>query len=551
MSDWDFIIVGQGLAGTTLAWQLHWRNSRVLLIDRDDKITSSKIAAGLITPITGQRFVKTWRFDELRESAQRFYRRVEQLTDTEFFTPNSQLRLFANEKECVRFAARQFTNDDIEKSEPLINPGWFAAALGGFQMRDSAQLNVPSYLAASRTYFAKINAYINAEISPHDDIQIRASQVTLARFDVRASRVIFCQGFAARENPWFSHIHFDATRGEILTVRIPDLCETRIVNQGVWLAPLGGELFRVGSTYDWNDLTSGPTKAGRAAIVERLGSFLRLPFEIVDHQAAVRPIVIGRHPIVGLHPTQSHIGIFNGLGSKGALQAPRLAEQFASHLLDENSPALDDEINVEKRFAVTTPKPATEFAPPKLRLTELAHQQVAAILKPGELAIDATAGNGHDTLFLAAQVGPAGRVISIDIQTIAIQCTAERLQQQGFSNVTFVQRCHGDLLDIVPASDHGRVGAVMFNLGYLPHGDKSVMTLADSSIKSIVAALEIVRPSGIVSILAYPGHSGGDDETSAVLKIVSALDAAEFTVSITQATSDPSSPILIQISINR
>ena len=553
MSDWDFIIVGQGLAGTTLAWHLHWRNSRVLLIDRDDDITSSKIAAGLITPITGQRLVKTWRFDELWETAQLFYRRAERLTGTRFFTPNSQVRLFANEKERTRFAERSFHADEIDQPDTLVNRDWFDDSLGGFQMRHFAQLNVPSYLAASRRYFENLGAWINADLSPNDDIQIQAAGVELARQKVRARRLIFCQGFAARENPWFSQIQFDATRGEILTVRIPGLCETRIVNRGVWLAPLGDGLFRVGSTYDWDDLTSGPTEAGRAAIVERLASFLRLPFEVIDHQAAVRPIVIGRHPIVGLHPAHPQIGIFNGLGSKGSLQAPRLAELFASHLLDEDSSALDDEINVAKRFAIETltPTPTIESNPRKLRLTELAHQQVAAVLKPGELAIDATAGNGHDTLFLVAQVGQTGRVIAIDIQPAAIQRTAERLQEQGFSNVTLIQRCHGDLLEIVPASDHGRVGAVMFNLGYLPHGDKSVMTRTGTSLLAIAAALEIVRPSGIVSILAYPGHSGGDDESSAVVQFVSSLDVSKFTVSKTQATSDATSPILIQVSSKR
>jgi glycine oxidase len=545
---WDYIIVGQGIAGTTLAWQLHWRNARVLLIDRDEETSSSKIAAGLITPITGQRFVKSWRFDELWSSAQQFYRRVEELTGCEFFALNSQVRLFSNAKEQGRFAKRQFSEEDAKLPTPLVNEESFDDSFGGFEMQAVGQLNVLEYLTASRSFFEQRSAWIEGEVGLENDIAIRHGIVELVSHKIKARCLIFCQGYSSDPHPWFPQVEFDATRGEIITVRVPGLTETRIINRGVWLAPLGGELFRAGSTYDWDDLTSGPTEAGKANIVERLQSFLRLPFQVVNHQAAVRPIVIGRHPIVGLSAADPQIGIFNGLGSKGSLQAPSVAGQFAQLLTndkaDEGATLIDAEIRVDSRFPFLESKQPKASKP---KLTELAHEFVGNALKAGELAIDATAGNGHDTLFLALQVGHGGQVIAIDIQAQALQRTQQRVQNSEFENVTTVERCHSQMANIVDHQDHGRVGAVMFNLGYLPKGDKSVITRAHTSLIAIKAALKIIRPGGVVSILAYPGHSGGDAETEAVTQFIDSLSVDKFAVSKTQATDDPSSPILIRI----
>lgn len=532
----DFIIVGQGLAGTSLAWQLHFRGATVLLIDRDDASTASKIAAGLITPITGQRFVKSWKFEELWQSALQFYQRVEHLTGAKFFKVNSQVRLFASQSE-------QSSLHDSQQATPPLNPAWFDVEHGGFQMDSSAQLDVSTYLHVSRAFFNELNSVLVADIDMNSDIKVD-SEVELPRHSARASKLIFCRGFADRENPWFSQVAFDPTRGEILTVRIPGLEETRIVNRGVWLAPLGDEFFRAGATYDWNDLTSGPTQEGRDEIVRRLESFLKLPFEVVDHHAAVRPIVMGRHPICGLHPDIPQLGIFNGLGSKGSLQAPMIAAQMASHLID--GAPLDEEIDFVRRFPNLSTSARDTDQKRRPRLTELAHQTIRENIRLGETVVDATAGNGHDTLFLSEIVGEQGRVIAIDVQDEAIQRTARHVENAGVRNVRLVTSCHSELARIVDESDHRRVAAIMFNLGYLPKGDKSVITQTATSMLAIQAALELVRRDGIVSVLAYPGHAGGDTETTAVIDFVNSLDSEQFEVRTTKAKNNPTSPILIQ-----
>jgi len=157
------------------------------------------------------------------------------------------------------------------------------------------------------------------------------------------------------------------------------------------------------------------------------------------------------------------------------------------------------------------------------RLTETAHAAVRAVLGPGETAVDATAGNGHDTAFLAGLVGPGGRVFAFDVQSEALDRTAARLRAAGLTNVVLLRRDHADLAAALPADCEGRVGAVMFNLGYLPGGDKSLKTRAESSRAAVAAALGLVRPGGVVTVVAYPSHPGGADEAAAVRRFVEAV----------------------------
>lgn len=354
-TEFDYVVIGQGLAGTTLAWCLRWSGARVLVVDRGESATASRVAAGLITPVTGQRLTKTWRFAELWAAAVDFYRRVEAETESHVFNRRRMVRLFADHKEKERFEQRKAAGELeglVGEPASLVDEAAFSSPLGGFEMIDAGQLDTGRYLEVSRRRFVREESYLTADIDPENDLELDASGVRLPRLGVRTRRIIFCQGFGGVHNRWFNGVRFDAAKGEILTLRIPGLHETRIVHCGVWLAPLGGELFRAGSTYQRDSLDSIPTARGREEVCRRLQAFLRLPFEVVDHAAGVRPIVDGRHPVLGLHPDYPQLGYFNGLASKGALQAPLLASQFAAYL--EGDGFLDPELDVNRRMDLRT-----------------------------------------------------------------------------------------------------------------------------------------------------------------------------------------------------
>lgn len=319
MGSWDAIVVGHGLAGAAVAWQLRRAGRRVLVIDRPSPASASRVAAGLVTPITGRRLVRIPGFDELYAAAAEFYRRMETETGERFFTARNAVRLFADGRERAKLATAP---------EAVVNPEWFAAPHGGFELAPAARLDVPRYLDASRARLEHDGCFLEAAVDPRSDLVINPDSVALPRLGVRADGVVFCQGLDGRENPWFPHLRFTPAKGEVLALRVPGLAEERVVHRGAWLASAGGDLFRVGATYDRDDLSPMPTDRGRAELVARLREFLRLPFEVVGHAAGVRPILAGMTPVAAVHPEHPQLAVLNGLGSKGALLAPTLAARL-------------------------------------------------------------------------------------------------------------------------------------------------------------------------------------------------------------------------------
>jgi methylase of polypeptide subunit release factors len=173
-----------------------------------------------------------------------------------------------------------------------------------------------------------------------------------------------------------------------------------------------------------------------------------------------------------------------------------------------------------------------------ISLVNTAHDLIRDILRPGDTAIDATVGNGHDTAFLAEQVGPSGRVYGFDIQQAAIDSTLEKFRRSELSDcLTLLLASHADMIEKIPVDLHGRINAIMFNLGYLPGGDKSVITLTDSTLAALTAASRILAVNGIITLLAYPGHQGGDQETDQVKIWCEQLNPEQFKVSTIYSTA--------------
>jgi len=169
-----------------------------------------------------------------------------------------------------------------------------------------------------------------------------------------------------------------------------------------------------------------------------------------------------------------------------------------------------------------------------ISLLELAHNIVREKLQAGEIAIDATVGNGHDTLFLVDQVSPSGRVYGFDIQQAALDVTWNRFQQTRLPTefLTLIHSSHALMDKKIPASLLGRIKVIMFNLGYLPGGDKTIITQTNSTLTALTVASRILSAQGIITVLAYPGHQGGDEETDQVKHWCGQLDAGKFKVTV-------------------
>jgi glycine/D-amino acid oxidase-like deaminating enzyme len=164
----------------------------------------------------------------------------------------------------------------------------------------------------------------------------------------KASYVIFCEGYRGMSNPFWQALPWQASKGELMVVHCPELKAGEILTRKIFILPVGDDRYKVGSTYAWDYLNEIPTEEALEKLCVQLRKIIRVPFEVVSHQAAVRPTVKERRPFLGFHPTHNRVGIFNGLGTKGVMMGPWLANHFAEHL--KNGTPLLPEVDI-KRFA--------------------------------------------------------------------------------------------------------------------------------------------------------------------------------------------------------
>ncbi|MCB1063446.1 MAG: FAD-binding oxidoreductase [Verrucomicrobiae bacterium] len=356
----DTLIVGQGLAGSLLAWELIARGQRVLVVDRDEAVTSSKVAAGIVTPITGMRLAPTWRGEELWRYATAAYRRIETQTGQWLFRPIPIARLLANDKEALQWqkrlsqAAAELGEDRWPSGTvPLeIDTTIFHDQLGGFQMPGAGWLDVPGFLEATRQYLLERLAYAIGRV---DAEEISVTYEGVQWKNIEAGRVIFCQGWEGNRNRFFDWVPFRNAKGQILDVECPGAAaEERIINRAGWLLPMGGGRFRAGATYEWetpDDEATSTTPEGREEVEAKLRGMLKVPFTVTGHRAAVRPVIRESRAMIGLHPSAElfeRVGFFNGLGSKGVLNGPFFARQLAEHLV--NGAPIEREVDLQKNF---------------------------------------------------------------------------------------------------------------------------------------------------------------------------------------------------------
>lgn len=332
------MIIGQGLAGTTLAWRLLQRGHEVLVIDRGGGESCSRVAAGLINPITGRYLSKSWRIDEMLPVAWEFYREIERLTGCRFLHEMPVVRLFKSDNEVEAWEKRR-ANPDYSRyfhpdPTPWLDPAVVECSLGGFATKQSGYLDTETYLNASRKAFIERGCFLLGD----------------GVGKLQAESTIYCQGFEAQQNPLFDWVPFKSAKGEILNLEIEaaELPRDRIYNRGVWLLPTAAGTFRTGSTYSWRPLDCVPTQEARESIESRLGEWLRVPYRVIGQRAAVRPIINASKVLMGRHPARDDIAFFNGLGSKGVSNAPFFAGQLADHLCGKGM--IDPEVDLRKNL---------------------------------------------------------------------------------------------------------------------------------------------------------------------------------------------------------
>lgn len=345
----DYLIVGQGLAGSILARLLVNRGKQVVVVDRNDPSAASRVAAGLVNPVTGRKLVVTWRAETLLPFARNFYREWERELAAVFFSEKTIWRYFQTEQEEKIWKAKRHEPVFARYTDPLPEATAGMIGLrpqrGGFSISGGAHVDTRKLLQLVRDQLQAADSLVEEGFSC-EELQVEENEVRWR--NVLARKIIFCEGHAASHNPFFSWIPFRHAKGELLTLRGPSLPEEIVLNRGKWLLPVGEGLFRAGATYEWSDLTDRSTDVGREQILNGIRALLSAPLEVESHEAGVRPIVKDTRPVAGTHPARPAVAIFNGLGSKGVLWGPFWGEQLVRHL--EEGRALDSEIDVRRNL---------------------------------------------------------------------------------------------------------------------------------------------------------------------------------------------------------
>jgi glycine/D-amino acid oxidase-like deaminating enzyme len=340
-----FLIIGQGVSGSFLSWYLHKAGEDFLVIDNNNIHAPSRIAAGIINPVTGRRLVTVWMANELFPFAWSAYNEI-----------GAELGITAiSQKNIIDFFPNPFMKESflkkIEEKDPYTSlcvedklyTEFFNYEFGCGQIEPVYTAHLEALLPAWRNQL-KQKAVLREEQFEQELLQVNENKIEYK--DIIAEKIIYCDGTSSFDNRFFKNLPFAPNKGEALVVEIPGLPNRNTFKKSMLLTPLlEKDLFWVGSSYAWDFDDADPTSAFKDNTTAILKEWIKIPFKIVEHRSGLRPATLERRPFVGLHPIHPEIGILNGMGTKGCSLAPFFANQLCNHLLTGAAIAKDADVH--------------------------------------------------------------------------------------------------------------------------------------------------------------------------------------------------------------
>jgi glycine oxidase len=341
----DYLVVGSGLAGILFCEVLKQNGKTFNVIDNSSQ-QSSTVAGGLYNPVILKRFTKVWKAKEQLNLALPMYHSLEKTLEIKLDYQVPIYRLFASVEEqnnwfaaCDKLNLTEFLSTTLiqNTSKAIISNYGFGEVLQTGRIHTSAL--VSKYKDQLETQGILIK-----ETFDYSSLQIEKNVIYKT---IEAKQIVFAEGFGLQQNPFFKYLPLKPTKGELLTIHAPDLKIDYILKASVFVMPLGDDLYLVGATYEWEDLTNITTKKAKDELLEKLKTVIKCEFKVVDQVAGIRPTVKDRRPLVGQHPEHNNLYILNGLGTRGVMIAPYVAHQLYNFI--ENELPLNSEIDI-KRF---------------------------------------------------------------------------------------------------------------------------------------------------------------------------------------------------------
>lgn len=347
MKSVDYIIVGCGLASISFCEQLR-QNKHSFVVFDDESQKSSLVAAGLYNPVILKRFSEVWKAKEQLEIALPVYQSIEDDLNITIDYKLKLLRRFTSVEEQNMW----FNASDKPKLEPYLSlqllkntNGNIDAPFGFGEVLNAGRLDTETLIDSYKSFLRSNDCLIDTTFS-YDLLQVEDSVVHYK--EIKAKNVVFSEGFGVKKNPYFKNLPLNGTKGEVLTIKSKVLQLSQAIKSSVFVIPLGNDLYTVGSTYNWEDKSNRPTQEGKDELISKLKTFITCDFEVVDHVAGIRPTVKDRRPLVGRHSEFPNLYVLNGLGTRGVMIAPYVAQELYKFI--EKNKSLDPEININ-RFA--------------------------------------------------------------------------------------------------------------------------------------------------------------------------------------------------------
>ncbi|MBU2995429.1 FAD-binding oxidoreductase [Cellulophaga baltica] len=341
----DYIVVGLGLAGISFCEQLE-KNGKTFRVISDDSQTSSVVAGGMYNPVILKRFTLAWNAKDQLEKAMPFYNLLEEKLKIKVDTKVAVQRRFASiEEQNMWFEAsdkpklNSFLSTNIIKN---INKA-IDADFGYGEVLGTGRIDTEKLIVTYTNYLLSKEAF-KKETFAFDDLKVEDDCVVYK--ELKARHIVFATGYGLKENPYFSYLPLNGTKGELLTIKAPNLKEENVIKSSVFIIPLSDNLYRIGATYKWKDKTNVPTQESKEELINKLKSFLNCDYEIVSHVAGIRPTVADRRPLVGTHPLHSRLHVLNGFGSRGVMIAPTASETLFNAI--ENDEPVDSEMDIAR-----------------------------------------------------------------------------------------------------------------------------------------------------------------------------------------------------------
>ena len=342
-TQFDFLIVGQGIAGSVLSINLIKAGFSVCVIDNSKLSSCSRVAAGIWNPVVFKRLAKSWMADQIIPELLSFYAHCETVFGTSLITNREIIKPFTemqeqdfwlkkSESENQYLANEIFSDYSLTKNQSL---NYYSKVKG------AGNLNVIEFLFYVKKYISNRFHYLEEDFSFSE---FKYGNDLINYKNIIAKNIVFCEGHLVSENPFFNWIPTKPAKGEVIIIKCADLnLEKDILSKGIFIMPLGNQLFKVGATYQWDNLNDHSTPKGLLELEDKLKLIIDCSFEVVNHEAGIRPSVIDRRPVVGLHPNQKNMYIFNGFGTKAVMLAPYFATQLTNFI--SNSSPINPDVN--------------------------------------------------------------------------------------------------------------------------------------------------------------------------------------------------------------